>query len=77
MAYEKQFFTDGNVLTAQQLNRMEEGIQGAYFTTDNNMTLDKGKLSVNFATDTNRTLPISAEQVDRIVGNIEILLETV
>lgn len=47
------------------------------FTTDKTLTLSKdGILSVNMAKE-DRTLPITAAEVDATVGNIEILLKTI
>lgn len=65
------------------LNHMQDGISGAYFTTDRTLTLAPGQnqinqlLSVNMATGDNRALPIAAAEVDTIVGNIDILLKTI
>lgn len=75
--YTKLPLADGDVLTAQDLNHMQDGIAGAYFKTDKTLTLSGGVLKVNTATDTDRTLPISAASVDVVVGNIEVLLETI
>ena len=47
------------------------------FTTDETLTLKNGILSVNTATETYRALPIKAADVDVMVGNIEVLLETI
>lgn len=47
------------------------------FTTDKTLSLVDGVLSVNTATKEDRDLPIKATDVDVIVGNIEVLLETI
>lgn len=51
---------------------------GVKFTTDKTLTLSPaGVLSVNLATETDRSLPITAADVDVTVGNIEVLLNTI
>lgn len=48
---------------------------GVKFTTDKTLTLSAaGVLSVNLATETDRSLPITAADVDVTVGNINVLL---
>ena len=48
------------------------------FTTDQTLTLSSdGVLSVNTATNKDRTLPITASEVDVTVGNIDVLLKTI
>lgn len=54
-----------------------DGYDGTPFTTDKTLALSNGVLSVNTATTTDRELPIKAVDVDVIVGNIEVLLETI
>lgn len=53
--------------------------RGIGFTTDETLTLDNGKLSVNTAQhpELDNTLPITAAAVHTTVGNIEILLKTI
>ena len=48
-----------------------------YIATDKTLTLENGVLRVNIATEKDRTLPISAASVDVIVGNIDVLLQTI
>ena len=47
------------------------------FTTDKTLTLRDGVLSVNLATETDRSLPVTAADVDVTVGNIDALLKTI
>lgn len=54
-----------------------DGSDGTPFKTDKTLALKDGVLSVNTATTTDRDLPIKAVDVDVIVGNIEVLLETI
>lgn len=53
--------------------------RGIGFTTDETLTLDNGKLSVNTAQEPelDNTLPITAAAVHTTVGNIEIILKTI
>lgn len=86
MAYTLQGFKNGDVLKAEHLNHIENGIVAlddklngmSSFTTDNTLRLSEDKvLSVNMATTKDRTLPIKAVDVDVIVGNIDALLQTI
>lgn len=52
---------------------------GVEFTTDETLSLVDGILSVNTADDAEKdnTLPITSAAVQRVVGNIEVLLSTI
>lgn len=80
--YTKLPLADGDVLTAQDLNHMQDGIAGAYFKTDKTLTLSGGVLKVNTVDDmdddtADKTLPITASAVEVTVGNINAILETI
>jgi hypothetical protein len=84
MAYQPHTLVDHEtVLDARLIGEMEAGIAGAYFTTDTTLKLSSGQnqtnqvLSVNMATGDKRWLPITAAEVDTLVGNIDILLKTI
>lgn len=79
MAYLKlPVINDETCIDDKFLNHMQDGIAGAYFTTDTTLILGENKtLSVNMATGDKRWLPIKAAEVDTIVGNIDILLKTI
>lgn len=83
MAYQKHELIDNQTLIdAKLLGEMEDGIAGAYFTTDKTLTLSGGKLSVNTVDDmyddtADKTLPITASAVEVTVGNINAILETI
>lgn len=79
MAYQPHTLVDNEtVLDAKLIGEMEDGIAGAYFTTDTTLILGENKtLSVNMATGDKRWLPIKAAEVDTLVGNIDILLKTI
>lgn len=79
MAYQPHTLVDNEtVLDAKLIGEMEDGIAGAYFTTDETLSLGGNKmLSVNMATGNKRWLPIKAAEVDALVGNIDILLKTI
>lgn len=64
--------------TIQKVTNEIENNPRLRFTTDQTLTLSAdGVLSVNTATDKDRTLPITASEVDVTVGNIDILLKTI
>ena len=52
---------------------------GITFTTDETLSLENGVLKVNTAKEVQKdnTLPVTSAAVDTIVGNINILLETI
>lgn len=83
MGYEVQEFVNGQVLNAEELNHMEQGIVDAMkkadISTDETLSLDGGVLSVNVTdavvADSNR--PVTAGAVYREIGNIEVLLNTI
>lgn len=78
MAYEKLHLIDGEtVIEKDLLDHMQDGIANAYFITDDTLKLEDGSLSVNLATETDRSLPITAADVDVTVGNIKAILETI
>ena len=83
MAYQPHTLVDNEtVLDAKLIGEMEDGIAGAYFTTDNTLTLSEGKLrvkTVNKANDStaDNSLPITAAAVNVVLGNIDALLKTV
>lgn len=82
MAYTAKTFVDGEVLKAEHLNQMQQGIEGAYFTTDSTLSLDSGVLkvkTVNKANDdsADNTLPITAAAVNVAIGNIDVLLKLI
>ena len=78
MAYEKRHLIDGEtVIDKDLLDHMQDGIADAYFGTDSTLKLEGGNLSVNTATETDRSLPITAADVDVVVGNIKAILETI
>lgn len=55
------------------------GSGGTSFTTDETLTLANGVLKVNTATEVakDNTLPVTSAAVNVVVGNIEVLLETI
>lgn len=60
---------------AERAEQAGGGGGGVKFTTDKTLTLSPaGVLSVNLATETDRSLPITAADVDVTVGNINVLL---
>ena len=59
------------------INEINEIAKTINFRTDKTLTFSDGFLSVNTATKEDRDLPIKAADVDVVVGNIEILLETI
>ena len=78
MSYNKLTFKDGETpLDKTLFDHMQDGISNAYFGTDGNLTLSEGRLSVNLATETDRSKPITAADVDVVVGNIKAILETI
>ena len=52
---------------------------GITFTTDETLSLENGVLKVNTAKEVQKdnTLPVTSAAVDTVVGNINILLETI
>lgn len=52
---------------------------GISFTTDETLSLENGVLKVNTAKEVKKdnTLPVTSAAVDTVVGNINILLETI
>lgn len=52
---------------------------GISFTTDETLSLENGVLKVNTAKEVQKdnTLPVTSAAVDTVVGNINILLETI
>ncbi len=70
--------TEGGGISAEVERRLTalENDTAPRFTTDKTLTLKEGVLSVNMAKE-DRTLPISAADVDVTVGNIEVLLKTI
>ena len=71
--------TEGGGISAEVDRRLSalENDTAPRFTTDKTLTLKNGVLSVNTATTADRDLPIKAVDVDVMVGNIEVLLETI
>lgn len=70
---------EGGGISAEVEQRLSalENDTAPRFTTDKTLTLKNGVLSVNFATETDRSLPITAADVDVTVGNIDVLLQTI
>jgi hypothetical protein len=78
MAYVPKLLEDKKtVINKELLDYMQDGISGAYFTTDRTLKKEAQVLSVSLATANDRTLPITAAEVDTVVGNIEVLLNTI
>lgn len=78
--YAGKVIIEGGGISAEVERRLTalENDTAARFTTDKTLTLStEGVLSVNLATETDRTLPITAADVDVTVGNIEVLLKTI
>lgn len=72
--------TEGGGISAEVEKRLSalENDTAPRFTTDKTLTLSADRvLSVNMATTKDRTLPIKAVDVDVIVGNIDVLLQTI
>lgn len=75
--YADKVITEGGGISAEVERRLTalENDTAPKFKTDKTLSLSKdGVLSVNLATETDRTLPITAADVDVTVGNINILL---
>lgn len=57
--------------------RAEDAAGNVILRTDETLKLEDGVLSVNLATEEDRSLPITAADVDVVVGNIKVILETI
>ena len=70
---------EGGGISAEVERRLSalENDAAPRFTTDKTLTLKDGVLSVNLATEKDRSLPITAADVDVTVGNIDVLLQTI
>ena len=78
--YAGKVIIEGGGISAEVERRLTalENDAAPKFTTDETLALSPdGVLSVNLATETDRSLPITAADVDVTVGNIKAILETI